>query len=514
MVEKASTRLRKIGNSAGLAVAAVACCSLVYGQTTNLNSAPSSFNSSTSLFSSSSSSLFSAGGTGSSSSLGLQGGTNVGTTQNPFLGSVPQKPLPGNYTLRLRDAIDRGLKFNLGLLLSGEGERQARGARLNTLSELLPNVTTRTTETVEQVNLAAFGLPSIPGVRPIVGPFGVFDARGFVTQRVVDLPAIFNLRARSENVNAARYTYQDARELVVLVVGGTYLQAIAGAARIEAIRAQLATAGALFRQANDMRKAGVSAGIDVLRTQVEMQSQQQRLLAAQNEFEKQKLALARTIGFSPGQQFELADKIPFSASPQITLEDALARAYGARSDIRSAEALLHAAENVKRSASGEALPSLKVNADYGVLGNNPGNSHGTFTTAAALEIPIFQGGKVRADVLQADALLQQRRAQLSDLRGRVDMEVRSAFLDLNSAAEQVAVAHSTVGLAQEQLTQARDRFAAGVADTIEVVQAQEAVATANENYIASVFGHNVAKLSLARAVGVAEKGSKEYLGDR
>jgi len=298
------------------------------------------------------------------------------------------------------------------------------------------------------------------------------------------------------------------------VVGGTYLQAIAGAARIEAIRSQLATAGALFRQANDMRKAGVSAGIDVLRTQVEMQSQQQRLLAAQNEFDKQKLALARTIGFSPGQQFELADKIPFSASPQITLEDALARAYRTRSDIRSAEALLHAAENVKRSASGEALPSLKVNADYGVLGNNPGNSHGTFTTAAALEIPIFQGGKVHADVLQADALLQQRRAQLSDLRGRVDMEVRSAFLDLNSAAEQVAVAQSTVGLAQEQLTQARDRFAAGVADTIEVVQAQEAVATANENYIASVFGHNVAKLSLARAVGVAEKGSKEYLGDR
>ena len=153
-------------------------------------------------------------------------------------------------------------------------------------------------------------------------------------------------------------------------------------------------------------------------------------------------------------------------------------------------------------------------ADYGLIGNHPTSSHGTFTTVAALSIPVFQGGKVRADVLQADALVQQRRSQLEDLRGRVEFEVRSAFLDLKSAADQVGVAQSSVDLATQQVTQARDRFVAGVADTIEVVQAQEALATANENYISSVFTHNLAKLSLARALGVAEEASKEFLGGK
>jgi outer membrane protein TolC len=289
---------------------------------------------------------------------------------------------------------------------------------------------------------------------------------------------------------------------------------VAGAARIEAVRAQFTTAQALYQQAVDMNRAGVSPGIDVLRSQVEMQSQQQRLLAAENDFRKQKLSLARAIGLETSQNYALSDKIPFAPAPPLDLQQEIGRALASRADYQSAQLQAKAAEQAKRGARGERLPTLDFNANYGTIGPSPATNHGTFLAEAEVKVPIFQGGKVRADVLQADAVVQQRRAQVEDLRGRIEFDVRSAFLDLQSAADQVSVAQSSVQLAGEQLTQARDRFAAGVADTIEVVQAEESLAAANDSYINSVFIHNLAKLSLARAVGVAEKATVQYLGGR
>ena len=436
------------------------------------------------------------------------------SAQSPFLGSTPQKSVPGVLNLSLQDALQYGLRYNLGLLLSDQGQRQAEGARLAARSRLLPNITTRTSYTAQQVDLATFGIPPIPGIPPIVGPFEVFDARGFVTQRILDFNSLNSLRAQSDTAKAARYSYQDARDTVVLVVGGSYMQAVASAARIDAVRAQLQTATALYQQSLDMKNAGLAAAIDVLRSQVEMQAQQQRLLAVQNEFEKQKLALARTIGLPTEQAFTLTDTMPFTPAPPITLQQAIDEAFRSRADYRSAQSLVHAAEMAKRAANDERLPSLSFNGDYGDIGNRPTTSHGTFTAGAALKIPVFQGGKVRADQLQADARLQQRSSQLEDMRGRIEYEVRAAFLDLKTAADQVNVAKSSVDLATQQLGQARDRFAAGVTDTIEVVQAQEALAAANDNYISALFAHNLAKLSLARALGVAEEASQKFLGGK
>ena len=436
------------------------------------------------------------------------------SAQNPFLGSTPQKAMPGVLALSLQDAIQRGLRYNLGLMLSNQGQRQALGARLAARSRLLPDVSARVSYMAEQVNLATFGLPPFPGVPPIVGPFEVFDARGLVSQRIVDFSSWNSLHARSDALKAAQYSYQNARDTVVLVVGDTYMQAVASSARIDAVRAQLQTAAAVYQQTVDMKNAGLAAAIDALRSQVEMQAQQQRLLAVQNDFEKQKLTLARTIGLPPEQAFTLTDSMPFTPAPSLTLQQAIEQAYRSRADYQSAQSLLHAAEMAKKAASDERLPTLSFNGDYGDIGNRPASSHGTFTAAAALKVPIFQGGKVRADVLQADAQLQQRRSQVEDMRGRIEYEVRTAFLDLKTAADQVNVARSSVGLASQQLAQARDRFAAGVSDTIEVTQAQEALAAANENYISALFAHNVAKLSLARALGVAEEASKKFLGGR
>lgn len=434
-------------------------------------------------------------------------------SQNPLFGSVPSgKPTPGVLPLSALEAIDRGLKYNLSLILSEQATTAARGARYKALAEVLPTLTARVAESAQQINLAAFGIPPPAGMGPIIGPFSVFDARVLATGNVLDFHALNLLHARTEDVNAARLNVANTRDLIVLVVGGTYMQALAGEARIASVEAQLKTAQTLFEQTRDMKNAGMVPGIDVLRTQVEMQVQQQRLVAVRNDFAKQKLTLARIIGLPTAQEFTLTQKIPVTPVTPLTLEEALGRAFRDRPDYQAAEAQVRAAEASRKAAQAEALPSIRGNADFGAIGKRPAQSHSTFTAAAALEIPIFQGGKVKGDVLQADALLRQRQSALQDLRGQIEFEVRTAFLDLQSAAEQVQVAGNSVTLAEETLAQARDRFRAGVTTTVEVVQAQEALAATNENYINSTFAYNVAKLSLARSLGVAERAVKDFLG--
>lgn len=435
--------------------------------------------------------------------------------QSAFLGGVPSgTATPGALPLSLRDAINRGLKYNLGAMLAGEGTRSARGTRLRALSELLPHVNVQTTESAEQISLKSFGFPGIPGIPNIIGPFSIFDVRAYLSQTLFDLNSTNGLRSQSENVKAAEYSYKDARDLVVLTCANLYLQAIAGSSRAEAVAAEVKTAQAVYDQSVDMKKAGTVPGIDVLRAQVELQQQQQRLIAAQNDFQKEKLNLARAIGLPIGQEFTLADQIPYVAFHPVTLEQALDMAYRARGDYQSAVALVHAAESNKKAALGTGLPTLRFNADYGDIGPAPGSSHGTFTVAGNLTIPIFQGGLVHGKVLEADALLQQRKAQRDDLRSRIDYDVRTAFMDLKAAGDQVQVAIGSVDLARQQVEQARDRFSAGVANSVEVVQTEEALATADDTYISSLYSFNVAKASLARATGMAEQTADQLLGGK
>jgi outer membrane protein TolC len=431
--------------------------------------------------------------------------------QSSFTGSVPEgKATAEVIQLSFADAIQRGLRQNLGVLLASDSTLTSRGARWKDLSDLLPNVTTRATETAEQQSLSALGfrLPAFPRV---IGPFNYLDARAFLEQSVLNFRNIERERSAGQSLKAAQHNYQDARELVVLAVGNSYLQALAGASRVETAEAQVATAQALFNKASDQQKAGVSPAIDALRAQVELQSRKQQLIVARHDYAKQKLALARVIGLPLGQEFALSDKIPYEPLAAPTLEESLRRAYAGRQDYQAALAQVHAAELSRRAATAEYFPTVDLEADYGDIGVNPATSNGTFHVAGTLNVPIFQGGRVHGDVLQAEATLRQNRAQAEDLRGRIDNEVRTALLDLSAAADQVEVARSSVGLAQETLAQAQDRFSAGVSDNLEVIQAQEALADANENYISSLYAHNLAKVSFARAIGYAEEGVKQYL---
>jgi len=433
------------------------------------------------------------------------------SNQSPFSGSVSEGSVkPEVVSLTFQDAIDLGLKNNLGVLLQSYNSLAARGEKWKELSELLPNVNARISENVVQDNLAARGL-RFPGFPVVIGPYGYTDARVYLSQSILNLKALNRERGAAENERAAQFSYKDARELVVLATGNAYLQALSGASRVETAQAQLESAQALYTKAADQQNAGLSPAIDTLRARVEFQNRQQQLIVARNEYAKQKLALVRAIGLPTGQEIELTSKAPYDRLATSGIEESLQRAYSSRSDYLAAAQQVRAAEHYRRGATAEHYPTLDVLADYGALGINVGSSHGTFSVAGRLNIPIFQGGKAHADALQADATLNQARAQMENLRGRIEYEIRTALLDIAAADEQVEVARSSVDLAEQTLTQARDRFSAGVTDNLEVVQAQQTVASAHESYISSLYAHNLAKIELVRAMGYAEQGVRQYM---
>jgi outer membrane protein TolC len=445
----------------------------------------------------------------------VQAGQNNYQTlsQNPYLGGVPGEKLSTTpVALSLEDAVALGLKQNLGGVLATDAVTDARGQRWQALSELLPNVVTNTGFGVHQIELkAAFGL-AIPGVPPIIGPFGYFDARAYFTQSVFDWGSIERARSSTAQLKSEEFGSKDARELVVLVIVSNYLLVIADQSEVESATSQRDTAKALFQQASDQKTAGLASAVDVLRSQVQLKSREQKLIVAQNNLAKEKLVLARAIGLPLDQQFEITTHVPYQELTPSTLDEAIQSAYKARPDFQSQLNRVRAAELARKAASAERYPSLGAETDYGLTGVNAGSSHSTVDAAATLHIPIFQGGRVHGDVLRADASLTEEKQRLEDLRAKIDQEVRDAYLDLEASAQEVSVEQSAVTLATQNLEQSRDRFASGVTDNLEVVQAQDALATANDAYIASLYAYNLAKMSLARATGVAESKYSEYLG--
>jgi len=447
--------------------------------------------------------------------LGLLTASTVSSQTSQFQGSVPTGTASSTpLALTFHDAIDRGLKTNLGLLVSDSASESARGQRLQALSALLPQLDARVGETVEQSSLKTVGFNfNFPGasIPTIIGPFHYTDVRAYATWNAFDYSARKNYRSAEETRRAAQLSVMDARDLVVEATASAYLQIIADASRMEAIRSQVETAQALYDRTADQQRAGTAAGIDVLRSQVELKQQQQRLLAQKNQFDKDKLTLGRVIGLPNGQDFNLSETAPFAPLTAMTQEQALLAALAQRTDYQSGQARVRAAENDVQSARGQRYPTAGVTADYGDVGPALNDSHGTFSFVASAKINLFNGGRISGDVIRAKAALKQRQDELADLSGQIDYQVRAAFLDIRTAADQVAVAQDNLDLANQTLTQARDRFAAGVTDNIEVIQAQESVASANDSLISALFAHNLAKVALARALGGAEQGIQKLV---
>ena len=437
--------------------------------------------------------------------------------QGPYAGSSSSTArLPFSGKLSLREAVDRGLHHNLGATGLNNTVRQAQGQSQIARSALLPNVSGYLAETLQQVNLAAQGLRihiPIPGFSfpTIVGPYNNIDLRGSVSQSVLDLTAWNNYRSSKDVYSAAQFSARDARDAVVLAVCGAYLQIIATRERVASAHSQLETATALLQQTQQKRSVGLAPQIDVDRSEVEQLTQQQRVISLEAELAKQKISLARITGLPANDNYDLTDKVPFAAAPDLALEDALHQAFDSRADIKAAQAQTRAAEHTLWAARDERLPSLSVSGNYGAIGTNPAQASATFSAVATLNLPIWQGGRAEGDVKVAEASLAQRRAELEDLKGQVESDVRNAYIELRAATSQVKLAQRNLQVTTETLDLTRQRFDAGVSDNIEVVQAQESLASSELDVINSVFAHNIAKLSLARAIASTDNNLQQFL---
>ncbi len=428
------------------------------------------------------------------------------TIRSPFAGSVPQgtatkQVLP----LTLEQALSLGLRSNLGVVTQSTSVLQAQGEQTIAKSGLLPSLNTGITEAFERENLRTLGV-SIPSIPESV-QFNYYDARAVrLQQTVFDLVRINGLRTANESLRASLISVRNTRYLIVLAVAGSYLQLLSTNARVVVAKRQVETSQAIAKQAADRFAAGLSARVDADRAQVQYQTEIQRLRSLQADAETQKLRLARLIGLPPGQPLDTTEDFPFAPVTNFTLDAALQHAQTDRADIEAASASVRAAVNNLKAAHAEHLPTLNVNADFGAAGTTPSShSTGVYTVSGTLTIPLYEGGRIRGDIQQANAALKQRQAELSDAHAQVDEDVRQAFINLDAAADEVGVAQSNVKLSHEALTQSRDRFAAGITDTVEVVQAEQTIVQADDDLISAVYEHNLAKASLARAMGNAEQ---------
>ncbi len=438
----------------------------------------------------------------------------LNSLQNSYQGSVASgRASTQTLPLSLQQALKRGLRYNLAVLLNAQARQAARGRRWLALSRLLPRLTTSATTGKRLVNLYAIGFPtSIRNINPISGPFNVFDARASVRAPILNLAALRNLQAASAEVKAAGYGWQDARDVVVLAISNAYLLGVAARTEVQAAAAQVNTAQALYRQAEDRYHAGFSPEIDTLRARVELQSREQHWIAARNEARIARLNLARLIGLPDGQRFRLSTPARYQSLRAMPYAQAFAEALTNRADYHAAAAAVHAAQARRRAIMAERYPWIGVAGDFGAAGFRPTFSHDTFSFTATLHLPVFQGGRVRGELMQAEAQLQQAEDRLNDLRGQIAYDLRTALLNIQTANQQVAVARSNTTLARQTLAQARDRYAAGVTDNLEVVEAQETVAVVEDAYIASLYQDNAAKISLARALGNARQTVLRYIG--
>jgi outer membrane protein TolC len=450
---------------------------------------------------------------------GASSSVNTSTTQvrvqGSYSGSVPSDvTLSGAMTLE--QAIQLGLRYNLGTVSASASLRQVRAQRLSALSQLLPTISGSVSETGAKTDLQTLGLSSgafgggaqLPKV---VGPYHYYDARASLNFNVLDMTARYNYRSARELEQAAELSDADARELVVLAVSGSYLKLLADAALIEAQEAQVRYAQSSRDQAVAQNQAGTKSSVDAERSQVELQTEQQRLTSQKADLIKDKRTLARTIGLRLDADIVPLEKLSYSAPPPEPLDEALKQAYGARADLKAAAAQLRAAEESLKAAHAEHLPSVNVNGYFAVQGVNPNSGNGVFSGTASLNIPIWQGGRIRADEEQARAAIDQRRAEYQDQRGSVELDIRNAYTDFETATNQVQVAQSNQALALQTLQQSQDRFRAGVATSVEVVQSQESFAAADRDYVSSLYAHNLAKISLARAIGQAETYIPKFL---
>jgi len=458
----------------------------------------------------------------------------VGRAQQPKPEELPQAPTPnpsvmtlagdvkveratpGTMPLSIDEAIDLGLKRNLGILLQVQNQRLVHGQVLTVKNNLLPSLTAVAKTSAQQVNLAALGFK--PGKIdftanfPTIVKVDVTSAQMNLSQQLFNVPAYYLYRAAQKADDVASWSMLNQRGTVALNVGTQYLRAVADASQIDNAKALLKADEVALNQATASHDAGVGTNLDVLRARVQLQTQQQALINAENTFAKDKIALNRLIGLPAEQELTLTDSAPYAEFAELPLDEAMKLAMERRKDLRSLQSQMEVADRTLKAVKYERLPSLSAEGFYGVVGETQGLYHGVFSAMGKLSFPIFEEAQLRGEREVATAQLTGLKQQITSLKVTIEQQIRSSMLDVDAANEQVKVARSNVELATQALQDTTDRFAAGVDDNLPVVQAQATLASAQSRLVETLYQYNQAKLALARNTGVVETQYKTYLG--
>ena len=430
--------------------------------------------------------------------LMILGSGNVALAQSP-------------YRLSLRDAIQKGLQANLSVLVADTRVQEAEGTTVRRMSAaVLPRVRGTSYANLQNRNLRAFGI-SLPGMPDVVGPFSNYDFRVSADQNIVDLQSYHNWKASQRGLDADKLDYQAARDLIVSAIANLYLDAESAAARADAAQSRVDSSDALYRLARSKHDAGTATGVDVLRSQVQLANDKQALLVARNQYKQALLVLARNLGMNPATPLELSETLSYQPvaipSPETVVPSALVARDEYLALTRQREQLMEQ----QRASHARYLPKLSVFGNYGALGRSIGSSTGTGLIQGQLEIDLFNRDR-NGEAQEIASRIRRIDDQIADFRRGIEVEVRQALLNLESASEQVSVAQDGLDLAQRELKLAQDRFQSGVTNNVEVTTAQDALARAQENHIVAVSNYVNAKFALARSAGGTEKNFDQYLG--
>ena len=427
-------------------------------------------------------------------------------------------PLP----LSLDDAIARALLHNVQVEGARQSEQVVRGQVLTEENSLLPNLSAQVSSSAEEINLAAMGF-KLSSLGSLLGPDAAADFKTIVKvnvtsaelrlqQPLFNLPAYFLYRSASKARAGANFTTLNVRGGLVLEVGGQYLRVLADAAQIANARALERSDARALQQAVDAHRAGTATNLDELRARVTLQTQQQQVIQAENAYAKDKVQLNRLMGMPAEQELQLTDTVPYRGMAEIPLPIAMDLATAHRKDLLNLESQVEVATAAEKAIRYQRLPTVGVNGFYGVLGETTGLYHGVFTAEGTVRFPIFREAEFRGEEEVAATQLRGLRQQIAALHDTIEGQIRSSMLDVESANDQVRVARSNVELAQQEMSDAEQRFAAGVTDNLPVVQAQATLAGAENQLVQTTFQYNTSKLELARNTGVVETQYRVYLG--
>jgi outer membrane protein TolC len=435
-------------------------------------------------------------------------------------GVTVQKATPGAMPLGLDEAIARGEKYNLQMLMVIQNERMVRGQVLTVENNLLPSLTAKGYLQAQQINLKALGFNGSalaefgidPSMFPTIVKVNTADAQINMSQQLFNLPAYYLYRSAQKAAVAANFSTLNLLGGVTLGVATQYLLALADASQIENARALEKADRVAYEQAKASHDAGVGTNLDMLRARVQLQTQQQAVINNENAFAKDKISLNRMIGLPVDQEITLTDTAPYAEFAELPLQDAMRLAFQRRKDLLGLQAQLEVATRAQKAVKAERLPTLAFEGDYGVLGEIGGLFHGVFAATGKVSVPVFQEGQLRGEGQVAGAQVLALQQQIESLKVSIEWQIRSAMLDVQSSSELVKVARSNVDLASQEVQDASDRFTAGVDDNLPVVQAQAVLAAAQSRLVETLYQYNQSKLTLARNTGVVESQYKVYLG--